>query len=383
MYVESMTSRNPSQSLFEPSQGYSCNKKNVKKLDVTLWQHDHDYSERNYEGFTHQEKLVAATHYIKKLQQQVHDLQSQRFCLDRFSTDPDLISFYTGFKDYKILRATFIALQPTAERMICCSLNYCNSNFLPANHQSFCHGSLALIDQFFLFLVKLKQDPSDQDLAYRFGVSVSCVEQVILAWANYLYAVLGAMPIWSSRAQVNDTLPTVFKTLFHKTRVILHSVVLRVEAGPGQKPHSVKNANCNEITSCKGLLGISPVGGVSFVSTLFATPISNKELTVRSLISRVLDPGDQVVVDEHFPIEKELQEVGAYLMIIPSRLKRKNLNTLYSEQKQCIEKLRSHVRCAIERANEYRILDNIIPLNIASQLWTICCLLTNFKGPLR
>ena len=45
-------------------------------------------------------------------------LQSKTFFLDRFSSDAQSITFFTGFKDYQTLKSVFLALQPTAHTMV-------------------------------------------------------------------------------------------------------------------------------------------------------------------------------------------------------------------------------------------------------------------------
>ena len=47
----------------------------------------------------------------------------------------------------------------------------------------------------------------------------------------------------------------------------------------------------------KGLVGISPDGVITFVSSLFPGSISHKELTRRSGLLDLLEPGDSVMAD--------------------------------------------------------------------------------------
>ena len=55
------------------------------------------------------------------------------------------------------------------------------------------------------------------------------------------------------------------------------------------------------------------------------------------------------------------------------------------EETQAIAKLRIHVERAIRRIKEYHSFDGVLPLSVAgsiNQIWTVACLLTNFKGDL-
>ena len=67
----------------------------------------------------------------------------------------------------------------------------------------------------------------------------------------------------------------------------------------------------------KGLIGISPSGVVTFVSDLYPGSISDEELTRRSGLLELLQPGDSVMADRGFDIEEDLALVGARLNIPP------------------------------------------------------------------
>ena len=62
--------------------------------------------------------------------------------------------------------------------------------------------SLAIEDQFFMWLCKVKLGLFDQDLAVRFNISISTVSRTIITWSNFLYFTLGCLPLWSSRSQI-------------------------------------------------------------------------------------------------------------------------------------------------------------------------------------
>ena len=50
-------------------------------------------------------------------------------------------------------------------------------------------------DDQLLIMMRLRLGRNEQDLAYQFGVSVSCVSRTIIMWINFMYLRLGLIPI--------------------------------------------------------------------------------------------------------------------------------------------------------------------------------------------
>ena len=73
---------------------------------------------------------------------------------------------------------------------------------------------------------------------------------------------------------------------------------------------SYKNHN-----TFKALVGISPDGAITFVSSLYPGCISDKELTRKSGILDLLEEGDSVMADTGFEIEEDLMLIGVRLNI--------------------------------------------------------------------
>ena len=59
---------------------------------------------------------------------------------------------------------------------------------------------LNLLDQFVLCLQKLRVGTLNQVLADNFDMT----------WINFLYFLLGSMPIWPSRAKIDEHMPNCF-----------------------------------------------------------------------------------------------------------------------------------------------------------------------------
>ena len=62
---------------------------------------------------------------------------------------------------------------------------------------------------------------TEQDLSIRFNCSVPTVSRKIVTWANFLYFVLGTIPIWLTKTQIQDLMPECFKSTYPNTRVII------------------------------------------------------------------------------------------------------------------------------------------------------------------
>ena len=104
-------------------------------------------------------------------------------------------------------------------------------------------------------------------------------------------------------------MPTEFREKYPSTRVIIDATEIFIE--------QPKLPELQQMTFCnfKGLIGISPDGSVTFVSSLYLCSISDKELTKRSGILDLLEPGDSVMADKGFEIEEDLLLIGVKLNI--------------------------------------------------------------------
>uniref|UniRef100_A0A8C9XD36 THAP-type domain-containing protein n=1 Tax=Sander lucioperca TaxID=283035 RepID=A0A8C9XD36_SANLU len=290
---------------------------------------DHDYAELPPPL---EEQLKEAHKIINDQAELIARLQTKQFLLSRFQGDK--IMFFTGFPDYNTLKAV----------------------------QGFSIPKLAVIDQFFLFLCRLRQGFPEQDLVVRFDVSQKTVtvSRVCVTWANYLHFMLGSLPIWPSRETVNELMPPCFQKI-HVQRP--SSKVLNSEIYSHYKGN----------TTFKGLVGISPSGLVTFVSDLYTGSISDKEITRESGILCLLEEGDEVMADKGFLIKDLLTEINVSLVIPPFLGPSGHF------------RLHIHVERAISRIKEYHIFDRVLPMTLVgsvNQLWTVCALLSNFQEPL-
>ncbi|XP_068735326.1 uncharacterized protein [Montipora capricornis] len=175
------------------------------------------------------------------------------------------------------------------------------------------------------------------------------------------------------------------KDSFSKLREIQDCTEMKVQTPSSLVLHSEFYSSYKSATTFKGLVGITPSGAVSFISKLYTGSISDREIVKRCGILKLLEDEDGLMADKGFTIEDLLSPLNCSLNI-PSFLSEKvQFSKEDVERTQKIAKLRIHVERAIRRVKENHLFDAVIPLSLASsinQIWSVCCMLSNFKGPL-
>ena len=111
-------------------------------------------------------------------------VESLNFCVDDIKGNDKWVSFYTGFQSYAVFQAFYHILLPAAE-----NLNYYRSESAEVvKDKKDGHGrkmKMALQDQLFLTLLRLRLTLRE-DLAFRFGLSLSTVSRLVTTWICFL-----------------------------------------------------------------------------------------------------------------------------------------------------------------------------------------------------
>lgn len=286
-----------------------------------------------------------------------------------------------GFLTISIFIFFFAFIKPSATRMK-------NPYYVQAASQLSLAGrpsKLKLIDDLFMFLCRLRCGLTEYDLSVRFDISVATVSRKIIAWVNFLYFVLGSIPIWLSADQIKQRRPECFKEKYSNTRVILDCTEIRTQTPSSLVLKSQLYSSYKSANTFKALVGIAPHGAVTFISNLYTGSISDVAITKLSGILDLLEPGDDVMADKGFTIQKLLAEKRVTLNIPPFLSSKGKFSTDEIEETEDIAKLRVHVERAIKRIREDSFWEKPIPLSVAgsvNQFWTVSCVLSNFRGPL-
>ena len=186
------------------------------------------------------------------------------------------------------------------------------------------------------------------------NTSINCVT----SWVNFLYFKLGSIPIWPSKEEILETMPTSFKKTYPNTRCIIDCTELFCQSPSSLNTQSCLYSSYKSHVTYKGLVGIAPSGAVIFVSQLYDGSISDKEIVNRSgfLKKELWSDGDSVMADRGFTIHDELARVGVSLNIPAFLGGRDYLTKAEVKASQTIASVRIHVERAIQRIKTYSII---------------------------
>ena len=132
------------------------------------------------------------------------------------------------------------------------------------------------------------------------------------------------------------------------------------------------------------------MGGIIFVSQLYTGSISDKEIVIRSGFLETLKnkvkvgeilAADAVMADKGSDIGDELKKMNLGLNMPPFLANQ----SAFTEGDVIKTQHRIHIERAIGKVRRFQIFSSEIPINMfgsINQIWTICCILSNFVEPI-
>ena len=134
-----------------------------------------------------------------------------KFSIHDIKDDPDAIKYYTSFVSYDHFRYVLHCLGPAAYEL---------------DYKS---RALDTEDELFMFMMKLRQNTEDEDLAYRFGISKSVVGKIFHTWLDFAYFQLKDTVVkFIPMETITQHMPKDFKKKFPTTRVILDATEIEI-----------------------------------------------------------------------------------------------------------------------------------------------------------
>lgn len=315
-------------------------------------------------------------------------LLGRQFSLEKIKDDNAAVLFYTGFPSYKALISFYNYLKPKLTKM-----QYWKGEKLIKESQPYQEDDqkckpgpsrkLSQLDEFLLVLMRLKAGLFVQDLADRFGISTSLVSRICITWINLLYFELQDIFPFPTQELVRKNMPKEFAQ-YATTRIILDCTELFIQRPSAMLAQSETWSEYKHHNTWKLLVGVTPNGQVTFLLDLWGGRVSDKQITRESGVLDLLQAGDNVMVDHGFDIST-LVPAGVTVNMPPFVAGRDQMTAAETGETMSIASVRIHVERAIGRIKTYHILDGTLPNTLSSyatQIATVCGLLTNFLPPL-
>ena len=316
------------------------------------------------------------TLYSQHLTEELSNMKSQllasQLTEDSFSGNDAKTKFYTGMPNFLMLKQVFNLIAPYVK----------NTS----------QNALQQFQELVLVLIRLKLNVPLQDLAFRFGISVSTASRIFNRWIHIMSIRLQFLIHWPERRELQETMPAVFQHNFGKqVSIIIDCFEIFIERPSSLIARAMTWSNYKHHNTVKFLIGITPQGVISFISRAWGGRVSDKYLTERSgLLSKLL-PGDIVLADRGFDIA---DSVGFYLarLYIPAFTRsKKQLSASEVEDTRKIANVRIHVERVIGLVRrKYTILQSILPVEMVTskrnenmapidKVAIVCCALTNLS----
>jgi len=288
------------------------------------------------------------------------------FHMNNFVNDDSKVKYYTGLTNYKLLVTIFEFTQPYVNR-----------------------GKS--LSQFVVILAKLRLNLGLQDLAYRVNTSVATISRIILKWIRVLDERLSPVCIiWPERAELRKTMPLCFKQSFgSKVAVIVDCFEIFIDRPSNVLARAETWSQYKHHNTVKFLIGITPQGTVSFISSGWGGRVSDKQLTQQSGLLNNLLPGDVVLADRGFTIQESVSLMGATLHMPAFTKGRDQLSALEVEASRAISNVRIHVERVIGLVRQkYTILNGPLAIQflykrseesipLIDRMVHVCCCLSN------
>lgn len=337
------------------------------------------------------------------LQDKLNRTEQNIFSLDNLQSDENM-AFYTGFPNYQTFLAIFRFLNTGDKgenvRYYASKKNDVQADFYQSQEDEDSIGEqsddspnrkcgrprkLAVIDEFFLVMCRLRRGFAECHLAHLFGVSQATVSRVFSTYINYMFLKCGQVNIWPSRSLVDQTMPAIFKEKYPNTRVIIDCTEIRCEMPSSLLLNSELFSSYKNHVTFKGLIGIAPSGAITFVSQLYTGSISDREIVTRSgFLDLKFDDKDSVMADKGFTIG-DLLPLGVSINYPPFLGMNDQMPKEDVISTQQIASVRIHIERAINLIKNYHIWDGDVPLSligVVNQMWSVCAFLCNARNPL-
>ncbi|XP_064476265.1 uncharacterized protein LOC135390495 [Ornithodoros turicata] len=222
-----------------------------------------------------------------------------------------------------------------------------------------------------------------REVARNFMLSESHFSRIFATWINFLFRKLNEITVFPEVKDVQPTLPKSFRG-FENTRLLLDATEVRIQKPSSLNAQRQTFSTYKHYNTYKVVIGCTPDGYISFVSKLWGGQVSDGVIIEESGLLDLLEPGDTIMVDKGFTFPALPPHIKLYRPPYRQSHEPQMSREDVAETRR-VACARVRVERAIRRVKSFHILDKPFPISmidIAEQVFHVCCFLSNFRLPL-
>lgn len=176
------------------------------------------------------DKLESDSEHLKSMLSSTRNLQL-------IESNDSKTAFYTGLHSWAVFKHLLEFLSPHVRTTL----------------------SLSITDELLLVLLRLRLGLLMEDVADRFGISISTASKIFQKWLDVMYVRLRFMIKWPSREVARQNLPPAFKQSYPNCVCIIDCSEVFIETPTSFEARSKTYSNYKKHNTIKFLIGITQV----------------------------------------------------------------------------------------------------------------------------
>lgn len=319
------------------------------------------------EAENHPQKTTGVASTQTDLQGEIFPSQAA-LSIDKLKFNSSLLHYYTGLENFN---------------KFCMVFNTLINGRLPQKNQAIQNCQvLTQMNQFLLFMIKLRRNTPNIELSFLFNVSETSVRKIFTIWLLHSYTMWKKINIWPSRKLVDFYMPEDFKKKFPFTRIILDATEIAIEKPKDPTLQRATFSHYKNRNTLKVMVGMSPGGMITYISPAYGGATSDRQIIARSDLFQKLEKGDSIMADRGLNVQDLFAPYGVQVNI-PTFMKGKNqLPGLVVKRDRRIASKRVHIERIIGLGKTFKILSSPLKackIKFGSEIVFVCFFLCNFK----
>ncbi|XP_033758100.1 uncharacterized protein LOC117340449 [Pecten maximus] len=220
-----------------------------------------------------------------KLKAIIHKKSKKSFNVQAVTKSDKKMKFYTGFPTVNAFMIVYTYIVTTFKEII----YWKGPGRVAANPLKPKRVKVRSLkkEELIMTMMKIRLGLLNQDLGDRFGVSATCVSNIISTWLRILGKVIGSLVFNPQKDVVKANLPPSFKSnKFNNVRHIIDCSEVFIEKPSSFQMQAVTWSDYKHHHTLKILISISPSGMINFISNAWGGRASDKFVTENSGVSR-------------------------------------------------------------------------------------------------